>query len=170
MFRETTDQALLTMADIIGVQIMHIGLRDSFEKHRLRYGWYIVNTDDETNINDMIGSKTGGGTHWTCFRVVNDVVLYFDPFGLPPPPEIRAFCMNKQIHFFSHQIQEIKSEACGYYCIDFMKYFSQLPPSAINTPAKIGMHMSRYGTAYNYNNREHNEIKLKVRISDILNA
>jgi hypothetical protein len=170
MFRETTDQTLLTMADIVGVQIMHIGLRDSFEKERLRYGWYIVNTDDEENINDMIGSKTGGGTHWTCFRVVNDVVLYFDPFGLPPPPEIRAFCMNKTIHYFPHQIQEIKSEACGYYCIDFMKYFSQLTPSAINTPAKIGMHMSRYGVAYNYNNREHNEIKLKVRISDILNA
>jgi hypothetical protein len=169
MFRETTDKSLLLMCDIINVPIVHIGLRDSFTM-RLRYGWYIVNTDDETQLNDRIGSLTGGGTHWTCFQVVNDHVLYFDPFGLPPPPEIKRFCMSKKIYVFPHQIQSIKSEACGYYCIDFIRYFSQLVPSATNTSQKVSMHMSRFGVPYDYNIRDHNETLLKARIHDILNA
>lgn len=169
MFRETTDKSLLLMCEIMNVPIVHIGLRDSFTM-RLRYGWYILNTDDEKNMNDKIGSSTGGGTHWTCFQVVNDHVIYFDSFGLPPPPEIRQFCMSKKIYIFPHQIQEIKSDACGYYCIDFIRYFSQLVPSATNTQQKISMHMSRFGSPYDYNNRNGNEKILKTRIADILTS
>ena len=35
------------------------------------------------NLDDM----TGPGTHWVCYRNIDNVVEYFDPFGLRMPNE-----------------------------------------------------------------------------------
>ena len=35
------------------------------------------------NLDDM----TGPGTHWVCYRNIDNVVEYFDPFGLIMPNE-----------------------------------------------------------------------------------
>ena len=69
----------------------------------------IVNLDD----------SEGHGTHWVAF--VDDPRLpfidYFDSFGQPPPQELITFFakLGKPFLYNSSQLQEIKSDYCGYY-------------------------------------------------------
>ena len=62
-------------------------------------------------LDDTIGS----GTHWVCYY--NN--YYFDPFGMPPPLEVKKYINN--IKYNDIQYQNIKSVLCGYYCLYFLK-------------------------------------------------
>ncbi len=68
--------------------------------------WYVVNMQD---FND------GDGTHWVCFKY-GYPVTYYDPFGAPPPIEIMKIVKRSMI-WNSKQIQDLKSTACGWFCI-----------------------------------------------------
>ena len=63
------------------------------------------------------------GSHWTCAYRRNDVNYYFDSFGMMPATNIIQYLRrnHKEIIYSSNEIQNIKSQACGYYCIDFIK-------------------------------------------------
>lgn len=61
-----------------------------------------------------LGSPSIGGTHWVC--TYNN--MYFDSFGLIPPPEIEEVGyqwvpLQKQNHNYGH---------CGSYCILWLYY------------------------------------------------
>ena len=49
---------------------------------------------------------------------------YFDSFGAPPPNEIILFTKKKKGHLLYSNwiIQDLKSEACGWYCLGFLLY------------------------------------------------
>ena len=77
--------------------------------------WYIINLEN---------SYDGNGTHWTCFKVggktptdhQGNSIEYYDAFGFPPPIEL----MNRakgSIKWSNKQIQNVKSTACGWYCV-----------------------------------------------------
>lgn len=78
-------------------------------------GSYIINTDD----------SDGPGRHWVALYsgTKQKYVVYFDPFGLPPPPRMTAFAKSgrKPAIASTTQIQDVASSACGYYCIDFLR-------------------------------------------------
>ena len=77
-----------------------------------RKKFYIINLQD---------SRDGDGTHWTvfyCNKPLNSI--YFDAFGFPPPVEIQ-----KRITPYIYNdkdIQDWHSEACGWFCIAFIKF------------------------------------------------
>ena len=62
-------------------------------------------------MDDSIGS----GTHWVCYY--NN--YYFDPFGMPPPLEVKRYINN--IKYNDIQYQDTRSVLCGYYCLYFLK-------------------------------------------------
>jgi len=72
----------------------------------------IVNLDD----------ANGPGTHWVCYKKLNDNVFYFDSLGnLPPPKElIQYFGDVRNIYFNYERIQREASSVCGHLCLEFL--------------------------------------------------
>jgi len=89
---------------------------------RCEVGSYIINLEN---------SDVGNGAHWTCLKVFpTKEVIYFDSFGLPPPPTVKDFVKCK-IATSNRQIQDIDATTCGYYCImcdDYMSHQKQHRP------------------------------------------
>ena len=70
------------------------------------------------NLDDM----TGPGTHWVCYRNINNVVEYFDPFGLIMPNEALEYfnTSGKRIVYSIDEIQNRSTVLCGYWCLYFL--------------------------------------------------
>ena len=69
-----------------------------------------------------LDTEIGPGTHWICYRNIDQYCEYFDPFGLTMPNEIKKYLLtaNKQIIYSSDEIQERNSVLCGYWCIYYL--------------------------------------------------
>jgi len=91
-----------------------------FSKDKLpekRYiGSYYINLQNEDD---------GGGTHWVFFRLFpNHKAVYFDSFGLPMPEDVKQFLKPfSPIPYSNRQIQDVKSQYCGWFCIACDYYF-----------------------------------------------
>ena len=59
-----------------------------------------------------LDSNNGPGTHWACY--VDS--FYFDPFGLPPPENIRFIK-----RYNTSQYQKKISVLCGCFCLFSLK-------------------------------------------------
>lgn len=86
------------------------------------------------NIKDMelgvinMDKSTGPGSHYVCFfnSPERDHVIYFDSYGVVPPPEIRKFLRTsgKPIVYNTTQYQQIGTPTCGYFCVKLLKDLS----------------------------------------------
>ena len=70
------------------------------------------------NLDDM----QGPGTHWVCYRNLDSVVEYFDPFGLIMPSEALKYfnTSGKRIVYSIDEIQNRNSVLCGYWCLYYL--------------------------------------------------
>ena len=70
------------------------------------------------NLDDMVGP----GTHWVCYRNINNVVEYFDPFGLIMPNEALDYfnTSGKRIVYSIDEIQNRSTVLCGYWCLYYL--------------------------------------------------
>ena len=73
------------------------------------------------NLDDI----QGPGTHWVCYRNINNVVEYFDPFGLIMPNEALKYFntaspSGKQIVYSIDEIQNRSTVLCGYWCLYYL--------------------------------------------------
>ena len=76
-------------------------------------GAYIINFDDYSDI----------GAHWVALHVKNNVVTYFDSFGVEHiPKEIKTFINSKNIKTNIFRIQAYNSMMWGYFCIAFIDF------------------------------------------------
>lgn len=73
----------------------------------------VVNIDPTPN---------GAGTHWTAVVVNRSRLLYFDSFGAPPPVKIVTLARSAGLPILWNNfiVQDINSDACGYYCVLFL--------------------------------------------------
>ena len=64
----------------------------------------------------------GVGTHWVCYRNLDSMVEYFDPFGLIMPNEALAYLhtSGKRIVFSIDEIQNRSTVLCGYWCLYYL--------------------------------------------------
>lgn len=80
-------------------------------------GSYYINMEDHDK---------GNGTHWVFARIFpNGKAIYFDSFGVQTPEQVRDFL--KPFSPFAcniRQIQDIKSDNCGRFCILLDNYFT----------------------------------------------
>ena len=65
------------------------------------------------NLDDI----QGPGTHWVCYRNIDNIVEYFDPFGLIMPNEALEYfnTSGKRIFYSMDEIQNRNTVLCGYY-------------------------------------------------------
>ena len=76
----------------------------------------------ETGIINL-DSHIGSGTHWVCYRNVdNHVCEYFDSFGLMMPNEVQSYLQTSgdKLVYSSDEIQERDSVLCGYWCLYYL--------------------------------------------------
>ena len=70
------------------------------------------------NLDDV----QGPGTHWVCYRNLDSVVEYFDPFGLIMPSlALKYFnTSGKHIVYSIDEIQNRNTVLCGYWCLYYL--------------------------------------------------
>jgi hypothetical protein len=87
----------------------------SDEGYKIKDGYYYI-----YNLNN---SKQKG-SHWvSLYKNKSGKSFYFDSYGFVCDKEIEPYI--KPYKYNHHQIQDINSSSCGYYCIAFivfMKY------------------------------------------------
>ena len=62
------------------------------------------------------------GSHWCATYVKNNVIYYFDSFGLPPFQELLNHAKRKNLTLLHQdkQSQNLYSTTCGYFCLYFL--------------------------------------------------
>lgn len=102
----TTNLQLEEMAKQLDLPLLGVVSKDQLQG-RVKVGTIIINLED----------STGGGTHWVTLIVFpKKEVIFFDPFGFPPPREVNRY-IGKKIAVSIRHIQDIGSTMCGYYCL-----------------------------------------------------
>ena len=81
--------------------------------NKIKDGAHVINLDEYSDI----------GTHWISLYVKNNVVTYFDSFGVEHiPKEIKTFIKNRNTKTKIFRIQAYDSIMCGYFCIAFIDF------------------------------------------------
>jgi hypothetical protein len=108
------------MAKDADLDLIGVFSKDQMPKERVA-GCYIINLQN---------SGDGDGTHWICCKIfANGKACYFDSFGMPMPIEINSFLMKlKPVATNNREIQDLKSDKCGYFCLAFCYYFNNFDP------------------------------------------
>ena len=62
------------------------------------------------------------GSHWVATYVEDNVINYFDSFGMPPFQEMVNHAKKKNLTLLhqNNQIQNIQTTTCGYFCLYFL--------------------------------------------------
>lgn len=76
---------------------------------------------NETGIVNL-DNTDGPGTHWVCYKKLQNKVYYFDSFGnLPPPQELHRYFQNTDSLFYNfNRVQLPNTEICGHLCLEFL--------------------------------------------------
>lgn len=87
-------------------------MRDNIPRYSS--GSMIINTD----------KVSGSGIHWVSIydSPENKNIEYFDPFGVVPLPEIENYMRSsgKRVLYNNRQLQNIRSNLCGWYCMYYI--------------------------------------------------
>ena len=62
------------------------------------------------------------GSHWVATYVKDNVINYFDSFGMPPFQELVNHSKRNNLTLLhqNNQIQNMKTTTCGYFCLYFL--------------------------------------------------
>ena len=106
---------LMKLASFYDISIIDIIPKNELPDDQME-GNYIIN---------MQSSYMGNGTHFVLLILNKLHSFYFDSFGEPPPIEVSDYVKRFKSKHFScsdTQIQDLKSENCGYYCFSLLLY------------------------------------------------
>ena len=79
----------------------------------MKDGTYVINLDEYSNI----------GTHWIALYTLNNIVTYFDSFGVEHiPKEIEIFIDKSVVATNIFRIQAYDSIMWGYFYIGFIDF------------------------------------------------
>jgi hypothetical protein len=95
----------------MNLPLNNIIMRDEADKIN-KDGFYIINLD----------TSKGNGSHWTSLYYHPLQSYYFDSFGFVPPFDVEDI-ITPYIHN-NKDIQDYDSNACGWYCIAFIKFLN----------------------------------------------
>lgn len=71
----------------------------------------------------IVNLDTSGnpGTHWVCYRKLDNNVYYFDSFGnLRPPLELVKYFRGRNLFYNKGVYQTVESSDCGLLCLSFL--------------------------------------------------
>jgi len=121
-----TDTNLIDLAKRMNFDLERVCFKDELSEEPLVYNkGYIINLEDE--FDEETGERNGG-THWVCFQMnkyINEKVngIYFDPFGVGPPEDIKKFC-GKGLASTGKDIQGLYDNYCGWACCALLHWIN----------------------------------------------
>ena len=97
---------------MVNIFINGVYSRDNLQQ-KIKDGVYVINLDEYSGI----------GTHWIALYAWNNIIAYFDSFGVEHiPKKIKSIIGNKNIKTSIFRIQAYHSIMCGYFCIGFIGF------------------------------------------------
>ena len=127
----------------LNIPINDVLSRDENVPHHHRQALFIYNLEPSYM----------SGSHWVSTYVKDNVINYFDSFGLPPFQEIVNHAGKKNLTLLhqNNQIQNINTTTCGYFCLYFLNemnkgisYFNLLKVFDIHDTIKNEKFLERY--------------------------
>jgi hypothetical protein len=112
---------------------------------QLIQGSFIINM--ETDMDDK--GKINPGSHWIALYIDHhNQAVYFDSFGFEPNEYVKKYARKtgKKIAYSQKEIQDIKSECCGYYCLAFCKYMSSFNDPRLTSIDKYNNFLNFFNT------------------------
>jgi hypothetical protein len=107
--KSLTNIDLENLINKFNLPLNDIIMRDEFDRIG-KEGFYIINLD----------TSKGDGSHWTGLYHHPLKSYYFDSFGFVPPYDIEDIIIPYV--FNNKDIQDFNSDACGWYCVAFIKF------------------------------------------------
>ena len=70
------------------------------------------------------------GSHWVATYVKDNVINYFDSFGMPLFQEMVNHAKRKKLTLLhqNNQIQNLHTSTCGYFCLYFLNEMNKGNP------------------------------------------
>lgn len=103
---------LLEWCQYLKIPIKNVLSRDETVPHNHKLGLFIYNLEPSYM----------SGSHWVATYVKDNVINYFDSFGMPPFQEIVNHAKEKNLTLLHQngQIQNLYTSTCGYFCLYFL--------------------------------------------------
>ena len=125
-----SDVQLTELAKKLKFTLNGIYFADEITCQDLRHGNYIINTSPQF---DASGNQNLG-THWVCMVVTKREgkiwVQYMDPYGQPPPENLKKIVekrYKRKIQYTTKDIQSLMDSVCGWYCCAYLHFLYQFP-------------------------------------------
>ena len=115
VFKKTVPMSnfdLLEWCQYLKIPIKNVLSRDGNVPHNHKLAIFIYNLEP-SYMN---------GSHWIATYVRDNVINYFDSFGLPPFEELVNHAKRKNLTLLhqNQQIQNLYTSTCGYFCLYFL--------------------------------------------------
>ena len=103
---------LLEWCRYLKIPINNVLSRDQTVPHKHKLALFIYNLEP-SYMN---------GSHWCATYAKNNVINYFDSFGMPPFEEMLQHAKKENVTLLhqNQQIQNLYTNTCGYYCLYFL--------------------------------------------------
>ena len=125
-----SDLQITELAKRMKFNLNGIYFADEIKCEDLRIGNYIINTSPQY---DASGNQNLG-THWVCMVVTKREgkiwVQYMDPYGQPPPENLKKIVdkrYKRKINFTTKDIQSLLDSICGWYCCAYLHFIYNFP-------------------------------------------
>ena len=103
---------LLEWCQYLNIPIKNVLSRDQTVPHNHKLGLFIYNLEP-SYMN---------GSHWIATYVRDNVINYFDSFGIQPFQELVDHAKRKNLTLLhqNQQLQNLYTTTCGYFCLYFL--------------------------------------------------
>ena len=103
---------LLEWCKYLKIPIKNVLSRDQTVPHNHKLSLFIYNLEPSYM----------SGSHWVATYVKDNVINYFDSFGMAPFQEIVNHAKRKNLTLLhqDQQLQNLYTTTCGYYCLYFL--------------------------------------------------
>ena len=103
---------LLDWCKYLKIPIKNVLSRDQTVPHQHKLALFIYNLEPHYM----------SGSHWVTTYVRDGTINYFDSFGMPPFQELVNHAKEKNLNLLhqNHQIQNLYTTTCGYFCLYFL--------------------------------------------------
>lgn len=148
--RPQTNFELIDIGKKIGLNVKVI-MKDQL-KGTIKNGNFIINLQNSNQ----------SGSHWTALYVSNGKFYYSDSFGVPIPETLitNTNINNDNLFFNTNQIQDMKSQRCGFFALYFLYIMNQ--------SNNIMDNLKTYIETFNLKNFKQNDTIIKNIFSKII--
>ena len=127
VFKKTVPMSnfdLLEWCKYLKIPIKNVLSRDETVPHNHKLGLFIYNLEPSYM----------SGSHWVATYVKDNVINYFDSFGMAPFQEILNHAKERNLTLLhqDQQIQNLYTTTCGFYCLYFLNEMHKSPGQSVD--------------------------------------